>query len=340
MNASSNIELQRSQDRFFTLAEQALQHWPIQVEALNLIKHRENAVFAVTAGNGERYALRLHRAGYHSAEELLSELQWMQALDATGLHTATVIPSADGSLFQNVRADDQYQEILCDLLAWVDGKPLGTIEDGVAEDSKSIEKSFRIIGATAARLHNHAEHWTPPAGFSRHAWDIGGIVGEKPFWGRYWDNHLLTSERRNLLLRAGERLAVALQQFGQTPDRYGLIHADFLPENFLVDGDRITLIDFDDAGYGWHLFDFATTLFFHLGESHFDLIRDSMVDGYRDHRELPDEHLVMLNTFLLARGLTYVGWLHTRRETETAQEIGPPVVEGVCEMAEDFLSHA
>jgi len=339
MNTPANLKLQRSSDRFFTLAEQALQHWPIQVSALNLIKHRENAVFAVTTGDGEQYALRVHRAGYHTAEELQSELQWMQALDAAGLHTATVIPSADGALFHRVRADEQNQEILCDLLAWVDGKPLGTIEDGVNEDTTSIERTFRIIGATAARLHNHAEHWTPPAGFRRHAWDIGGIVGENPFWGRYWKNRLLTSERKSLLLRAGERLAVALQEFGQTPDRYGLIHADFLPENFLVDGDRITLIDFDDAGYGWHLFDFATTLFFHLGESHFDLIRDSMVDGYRDHRELPDAHLDMLTTFLLARGLTYVGWLHTRRETETALEIGPLVVDSVCELAEEFLAN-
>ena len=109
MNTPANLKLQRSSDRFFTLAEQALQHWPIQVSALKLIKHRENAVFAVITGDGEQYALRVHRAGYHTAEELQSELQWMQALDAAGLHTATVIPSADGALFHRVRADNQNQ---------------------------------------------------------------------------------------------------------------------------------------------------------------------------------------------------------------------------------------
>ena len=30
----------------------------------------------------------------------------------------------------------------------------------------------------------------------------------------------------------------------------------------MVQGDRIKLIDFDDAGFGWHLFELATALYF------------------------------------------------------------------------------
>lgn len=339
MSKLTKINDHFSLNQFNELAHEALQHWPIEADALTLIKHRENAVFAVTTHGGDRYALRIHRVGYHSANELQSELLWMQALDDAGVHTPSVIPKADGGLFQTIRSKSHDATVLCDLLAWVDGEQLGTIETGIEEEQSSIEKTFRTIGSTAARLHNHAENWAPPAGFTRHAWDIAGIVGENPFWGQYWKNQLLTAETRNLLLRAGERLGVALQAFGQTPDRYGLIHADFLAENFLVDGDQITLIDFDDAGYGWHLFDFATTLFFHQGEDQFDLMRDSLVSGYRKHRKLPDQHLELLTTFMMARGLTYVGWLHTRKETETAREIGPGVVESVCELAEKFLGN-
>ena len=44
--------------------------------------------------------------------------------------------------------------------------------------------------------------------------------------------------------------------------------------------------------------------------------------------------------FFLARGLTYVGWVHTRQETETAQELTPMLLEAACERAEDYLSNS
>lgn len=56
-----------------------LTEWAIDDADLSVIKYRENAVFAVRHSGG-RHALRLHRVGYHSNDELRSELQWMQAL--------------------------------------------------------------------------------------------------------------------------------------------------------------------------------------------------------------------------------------------------------------------
>jgi Ser/Thr protein kinase RdoA (MazF antagonist) len=118
-----------------------------------------------------------------------------------------------------------------------------------------------------------------------------------------------------------------------------MIHADFAPENLLVDGDRVRLIDFDDAGFGWHLFEIATSLYFILGEPFFDQARDALIRGYRTHRQLHDERLVLLPLFFLARGLSYVGWVHTRRETETAKELTPMLLAAVCELAEGYLSN-
>ena len=49
-----------------------------------------------------------------------------------------------------------------------------------------------------------------------------------------------------------------------------MIHADLVPENVLVDGDSIRLIDFDDAGFGWHHFEIATALISSSRQAHFD----------------------------------------------------------------------
>ena len=68
------------------LATRAISHWGMDSANTQLLKYRENAVFEVSdRNNGQRYAMRVHRAGYHSDAQLRSELQWMSALDKVGL---------------------------------------------------------------------------------------------------------------------------------------------------------------------------------------------------------------------------------------------------------------
>jgi hypothetical protein len=42
----------------------------------------------------------------------------------------------------------------------------------------------------------------------------------------------------------------------------------------------------------------------------------------------------MLPLFFLLRGFTYLGWLHTRKETTAAKELVPLVVGGVMSLLE------
>ena len=63
-----------------------------------------------------------------------------------------------------------------------------------------------------------------------------------------------------------------------------------------------------------------------------------MVTGYRRQRELPNSHLEMMPVFFMARALSYLGWAHTRSETETAQQMAPVIVEGACELAKALLA--
>jgi len=41
----------------------------------------------------------------------------------------------------------------------------------------------------------------------------------------------------------------------------------------------------------------------------------------------------------LARGFTYIGWVHTRHETETARELTPMLLASACELADEYLNH-
>ena len=321
------------------LAAEALPHWGLQGSELDLIKYRENAVFRVTATGGDRFALRIHRHGYHSDDELRSELQWMAALDAAGIAVPALVPDTAGHLFRRVEATGVPEPRQVDLFEWVEGSQLGSVEGGLG-DADSVARSYHTIGGLAARLHNQAVQWRLPRGFTRHAWDVEGLVGEAPFWGRFWELEALSGEQRELLLAARQRVRRDLSAYADDPvnaDRYSLIHADFVAENLLVCGDKVRLIDFDDAGFGWHLFELATALYFEMGEPHYREAYEALIAGYREHRPLPDGQLAYMPLFFMARSFTYLGWVHTRSETQTARELTPMLVERCCDLAREYL---
>jgi Ser/Thr protein kinase RdoA (MazF antagonist) len=327
-------------ERVAALARAALGRWNLDARELELIKYRENAVFRVTTGDGGRYAIRVHRAGYHSNAELSSELQWIQALAADGFDVPELVPTSAGKLFEIVSHAEVPEPRQVDLFAWIDGHPLGSVESGVEGDVETLARTFHTIGVLAARLHNQSARWRPPPGFTRKAWDTEGLVGERPLWGRFWELAALSESERALLIRARDRVRQELSALERSPRNYGLIHADFAPENLIVDGSRIRLIDFDDAGYGWHLFEIATMPYFHIGQPYFERIERATLAGYRSERELTAGDAALLPLFYTARGLTFLAWVHTRQETETAKELTPMLIELACGLARRYLGEA
>ena len=282
----------------------------------------------------------MHRAGYHSDAELRSELQWMQALSADGFDVPELIPTRRGHLFDVVSHPDIPEPRQVDLFGWIDGRQLGSVEGGVEGDVETLAGTFHTIGVLAARLHNQSSRWRPPPGFTRQAWDVEGLVGEQPLWGRFWELAALSESERALMIRARDRVRADLSGLERTPRNYGLIHADFAPENLMVDGSRVRLIDFDDAGYGWHLFEIATTLYFHIGQPYFEAVERATIAGYRTERELSAADQSLLPLFYTARGFTYLGWVHTRHETETARELTPMLIELSCGVARRYLGES
>jgi Ser/Thr protein kinase RdoA (MazF antagonist) len=336
MSADAGPESGEFLDEMRALALIALREWDLAVADLAPIKVRENAVFRVELVDGSRAVLRVHRSGYHSDAELDAEFVWMRALTEAGISVPRVIRSRLGRDFEVIAMPRGTRQI--DVFEWIDGRQLGSVESGVHGDAAAIAEQYGMIGATAARMHNHAAQWRCPAGFRRHAWDAEGLVGEQPLWGRFWELAALTPGQKDLLIRARAKIAEELTAYGTGPDRYGLIHADLVPENLLVDGDRVQVIDFDDAGFGWHLFELATSLYFITGDSIYPAAREALIRGYRGEREMPEAALAWLPLFLAARGTTYLGWVHTRQGSQTARELTPFLVERACVVAEEYFA--
>ncbi|UTW01872.1 phosphotransferase [Amphritea atlantica] len=340
MNRFYEISPAQQCERLQQLAQKALCHWQLDARSIELIKYRENAVFEVVTTAGVRYALRMHRPGYHSDTALRSELQWMEALNNVGVLVPEVIPTAAGELLITEALDSIPEPRQIDLFAWIEGEQLGSVEHGLGDNAAQISALYFAIGETAGRLHNQSGDWQLPEGFERHAWDCDGLVGEQPFWGRFWELELLTVEQKALIIEVREKIRLRLQQLDKSSQNYSLIHADFVPENLMADGAGVRLLDFDDAGFGWHMFELATALYFIIEEECYDIAKQALFDGYRQQRNLSEADQGLLELFLTARGFTYLGWIRSRQETKTAQELAPELIRMACQQAKRFLSQS
>jgi Ser/Thr protein kinase RdoA (MazF antagonist) len=299
---------------FTRLATAALERWGVKHGAPCLIKRRENAVFEVRTAEGAPAVLRIHRRGYHSDADLRSELLWMAHLSRSGLPVPHPIPDRRDRLLIELGAEAGPDVWRIDMLSWMTGRPLGETGVPLGMAPAELARVFHSLGAVAARMHAASDDWHRPAEFSRCSWDLDGLLGESPVWGRFWDLEALDGDQRRLIGHAREAACRDLRRFADAGGDFGLIHADLVRENVLVAEDGVQLIDFDDSGFGWRMFEIATALHRNRGEPHYALIECSLVSGYRSMRPLPDHELERLPLFMLLRSLTYLGWIRTRRD--------------------------
>lgn len=288
-------------------AELAVAQFPVDPWSVEFVAARENAVFRVTDRSGVARALRIHRPGYHSLAELESEIEWTTALRTAGIATPAPVATVHGDWYASVPYGESGAQRYVGMMEWIDGESLD-----VAARAGDVEGIHHRVGSLMATLHAHSASWSGGPTFTRHGLDRDGLVGDDPWWGTYWNLPEMSSAEQQLVSTARRRMAQVFDEFGTGADRFGLIHADLLPENVLVRDGTPFVIDFDDAGFGWHLYDVATSLVSRVDGDDFDLCRDALVDGYRTVRPLPDEHLELLSVFLLARMMMQLGWMNSR----------------------------
>lgn len=311
------------------LAQLALPHFGFNPDEVTLtfVKMRENTVFRADTPDGP-IALRLHRPGYRSLEEVSSESAFIELLAREDFSVVQLVPTVDGA-FTAVVSDGKV-EVIVDAQRWLEGsQQLGDTEHPGAAGALTPQH-FITLGQIAARMHNVAERNSQQHHFVREPWNAEGMVGEHALWGDALTVPGLTSRDAEQLTRVRALMLEVFERLGTSAEVYGYIHADFTPENVLQQGDKLVVIDFDDFGEGWYLFDLATVLFWFLQDEHYDTYRAALLEGYRSERELSAAHEQLIDVFLVARGFTYLGWASTRPETETAAfliaEILPLVV--------------
>src|SRR3954453_23825023 len=155
------------------LAAEALTRYPLSRAATaELCNVSENHTYRVDDGS-KSYALRVHRPGYRTAQQIASELRWSDALrDDGAVDTPVTVDSLQGERVVSVNGRNVV------LFEWLPG----VIPD---PDGAEVIAGFRTLGALSARLDGPGRAWRPAAALDRPHWDHAhkiGPHGQRGLW--------------------------------------------------------------------------------------------------------------------------------------------------------------
>jgi Ser/Thr protein kinase RdoA (MazF antagonist) len=280
------------------VAMAALGRYQLADGRLTLVAHEENTTFRHDGADG-RHLVRVHRPQRHGrgvdAEAAIrSEIAWLQAIRKdTELAVPEPVAARDGEPTVTVTAAGRTR--VCTVLRWMDGR---------FHEASARPIHLARLGEAMARLHDQADAWRPPAGFTRIRWDHETFFGDVMVYGdtpaaRCWE--LLPRELRARFRAVGDRMADIIPGAGDT----GLIHADLHLGNALFQRGAVKLIDFDDCGTGPRLYDLAVALWELRDRPDYPTFRDALLSGYRAQRDVDVTHL---DDFIALRQVAFDLW--------------------------------
>jgi Ser/Thr protein kinase RdoA (MazF antagonist) len=313
-----------------SLAAASLSLWDVPAgSTARLINLSENATYLVETPSGHRSVLRLHRDGYHSRHAIECELAWMAALDReAGVETPRPIPGRNGEVIQENGSSSlaPRRMVMFEFLAGREPDP-----------DQDLITPFRQLGAIAARTHLHSMSWARPEPFERLVWDDKMVFGPGANWGDWRDAPGLDSDSEKILEAAETLVRARLGAYGRTRDRYGLIHADMRLANLLIDGGSTRLIDFDDCGFGWFMYDFAAGISFMEDHPQVPSLQSAWLEGYQTVRPLRDADMVEIDSFVMLRRMALLAWIGSHSGTDLARAQAPHFASVSARLARLYL---
>lgn len=226
--------------------------WDPAATTVDLLALSHDATFRVRVRGVPVAVTRVCHAPYmDDTAAIESEVAWTAALARDRVvRVPATLPPLDGRAVAMV-ADEREARWACRTSAVARGS--------APDDATAPVALHRRLGTTAALLHEHALGFHRPRDFVRPAWEPADLVGPGSRWGP-WEAAPLTAADLALLARARDAALAALHDASRAPDSWGLVHADLRPGNVLLDGDDLTVIDFDDCGFSWFVLDLAAAL--------------------------------------------------------------------------------
>ena len=232
---------------------------------------------------GGRFIFRIYRNSWRTQEAIDFELELLAFLDDRTSRVASPRRSKTGEL-----------KILIDCAEGQRAGALFSYAEGLAPGNAITEEESLLLGQTVAAVHEISQSFTTP--HSRPALDLpylldASIVAIEPF---------LEPEERNYLQSLRAKLHRVLPELPKEAGVFGICLGDVNSSNFHINSDKhITLIDFDQCGYGYRAFEIAKFISSLQSFESKGRLAKAFIDGYQQVRRLQPEEIQAIPCFEL-----------------------------------------
>jgi Ser/Thr protein kinase RdoA (MazF antagonist) len=268
------------------LAPIAAARWAPGAWSVRHIADSGNSVYLMESP-AERRILRLTSPAYRSRAQNQAEAEFLLHLRRHGVSVSTPIASADGNLVEEIAGGGL--TMLASAFTYAPGERPAKGPDGWDESL------IRAWGRTLGSIHRASRSFTPAAGTGRWHWRDEGFIANAGALIPADD----TASREEL-----DRVLEHLAGLPADPSTFGIIHADFAPQNFHYDPDAgLTAFDFGNCCHHWFAADIAVSLstLRALPREERDRYREWLLDGYRAEHPIDDAMLREMDWFIRLR---------------------------------------
>lgn len=309
--------------RFTAMAQAVvLPHFGVEAGTLTLLSQMTNVVFRVETPTSH-YVLRFHPNG--DAARIESELLWSEYLaEETLLAVRQPMRTLGGGFLVDCAP------YTAALFLWADG-------EAATLAGLSLERIAQV-GAYLARLHNHAEAFTPPQGFVRPRLDWEGLFGADSLYDPGEGASLFTAAHLAVFDAVAERTRAVMDASGTGPEHFGLIHGDFILKNYLLRDSGICAIDFEYCGFGYYLYDLAPTLLQVSASADYEQYKAALLAAYDQLRPIAPPEYDMIETFVAARHVASCRWIASHQDNPQVQGRAAEIIAARVGELEGFLN--
>lgn len=291
--------VRRFQER---IRDEAARRYGLRPGDLTELNAFENFVYEADTPDGDSLILRISHSARRTLDYTLGEVEFVRYLGAAGIAVAQPMLSETGQFVEKIADSEPGQYFLATAFE----RAPGVVFDDAPPLRELFWKPplFRDLGRLFARLHNRAQTYklSNPR-YKRQEWHEYDVV----------DINRFAPPEETLVRERTAQILERLRQLPQTPDDYGLIHADLHPHNFCFDNGKITAFDFDNCEYAWFVKDLAV-LVFYVARAEARGAREAAIaaffapflDGYRELRRCDPSWLRAIPDLLaLQRSMNY-----------------------------------
>ena len=280
------------------LVPRILARYGIEARDIENVNHSFNSSFKITDTKGEEYALRINLASGKSNNEVLAEMQWLEALALDGSVLAPVpLRTANNELLVSTHFKPLDKETTAVLSKWIPGEEVG--------DEPTSEQLFGL-GQNMARLQIFAKtlSFTEPAYLPTiNRTFMNTKDNLSPAQPKQINDKLYGDILKGLALSEEVYARISKDQ------ELLPIHADLHNGNVIQTADKLAIIDFDDAGMGLPIQDLVISNYYIREDTEKE---KHLKAGYASLLELPKisdedyEILLMGRLIGLVSAVTYM----------------------------------